>query len=195
MTFARVRTRPAGVFLAVVATALVAWLLATPSSEAGEPFADRAPSLSDRAEVLDLLARYGQYFDQHEAQAWAGLFTPDGELSFPTAATPGAPRYTVKGRDALLAFASRPATPNVTGIHFPGPSVLVMAGPGHIKARTPVAVGEVRNDQLQGATFNGYGVYEDDIVKTRAGWRFAKRTADSYGAKPISPEFMTMPRF
>lgn len=104
------------------------------------------------------------------------------------------PRYTVKGRDDLIAFASRPGTPDKIGIHLAGPSILVTDGHGRIKARTTVVVGTVRTDTQSGATFNGYGVYEDLIVKTRDGWRFEKRTADGYGTKPISPDFLRMPR-
>ncbi|NUU21540.1 MAG: nuclear transport factor 2 family protein [Streptomycetaceae bacterium] len=194
-TVGRRRMRPIAVAVLLLLGALVASVLTMAKGEAHEPQAGRAPSVGDRAAVLDLIARYGQYFDQHEAAAWTSLFTADGQLSFPTSTDPNAPRYTVKGRDALLAFASRPAAdPSVVGIHFAGQTVLVTAGPGIIKARTPVAVGTVRTDVQQGATFNGYGVYEDVIVRTRDGWRFASRTADTYGAKPISPEFLALPR-
>lgn len=193
-TAVRGRTRPIIVGFVLLAAALTASVLGMSASEAHGSKAGRAPSAGDRAEVLDLIARYGQYFDQGEAAAWASLFVAQGELSFPTAATPGAPRFTVKGRDALLAFASRPRDPNLVGIHFAGASILITGDNGVIKARTPVAVGTVRIDAQQGATFNGYGVYEDVIVKTRDGWRFRSRTADTYGAKPMSPEFLALPR-
>ncbi|MCF2526162.1 nuclear transport factor 2 family protein [Yinghuangia soli] len=194
MTTARRRVRPLRTLVAMLAVAVTASLLTMTASEAHES-RGRAPGVQDRAEILDLMSRYGQYFDLGHADAWTALFTADGQLSFPTSAAPGAPRHVVKGRDALKAFASRPGDGKSVGIHLPGPSILVAAGNGTVKARTPVVVGTVRSDAQPSTSFTGYGVYEDVIVKTRDGWRFQSRTADSYGAVPMSPEFLAVPRF
>src|SRR5689334_1683575 len=66
---------------------------------------------ADRAAITDLVAAYGHYFDDGQAEAWASLFTPDGELSFDSPAAP-------KGHDALVAFAARPRNPERRGMHF-----------------------------------------------------------------------------
>ncbi len=167
----------------------VASFFAISTSHADEATA-REINAGDRAQILDLIARYGHYFDIHEPKAWASLFTGDGELSFPLSTDLLGPRYVIKGHDKLVAFATYNAQIDQVGIHFPGPTILVSAGEGRVLARTPVVLGLVKTNAFFGATFNGYGVYEDVVVKTKKGWRFKKRTADTYGALPISPEFL-----
>lgn len=173
----------------LLAMAWLASFLAISTSQA-EVVRTRAINSGDRAQILDLIARYGHYFDIHEPEAWASLFTGDGELSFPLSTDPLGPRYEIKGHDQLVAFASYNSQPDQVGIHFPGPTILVRTGARRVLARTPVAIGVVKTNTFFGATFNGYGVYEDVIVKTKNGWRFKKRTADTYGALPISPQFL-----
>ena len=176
----------------VLAMTWVASFFAVSTSHADETQA-RGINVEDRTQILDLIAKYGHYFDIREPEAWASLFTADGELSFPLSTDPLGPRYVIKGHDQLVAFAAYNAQIDQVGIHLPGPTILVDAGKRRVLARTPVILGLVKTNAFFGATFNGYGVYEDELVKTKSGWRFKKRAADTYGALPISPEFLPSP--
>ena len=133
----------------------------------------------DRAQILDLFARYCQYIDAHQGKAYASTFTTDGELIFPG--------IDVKGPDALAAFATR-NDPNRFALHFVGDVMLVPVGPGEVHARSKVILGR-RAANSQSARFDAFGTYEDDILKTPQGWKFAKRRADT--DLPISAEFIS----
>jgi len=157
---------------------------ADPANECG------VPSPAERAEALELLARYGPYVDYHQGEAWASLFTEDGELDYPTIGDPTGSRTRIKGHDALVAFASGNSTPGLVFAHYSGQTILVSAGPGRMKALTPVGVVVVKTDAQFAADFQALGVYEDLIVRTAKGWRFQRRTADIYASLPLPPEFL-----
>ena len=161
-------------------------------SHAGQIQRGEQISYEDRSEILDLIARYGQYFDSGNGEAYASLFTEDGELNYPGEQVNG-PRGSVKGRKSLSDFAAgvgqRRGLKKV-GIHHLGNTILVKVAPDRMRARTPVLTGELDATRTYAAAFNGYGVYEDDLVKTADGWRFQKRTGNIYGALPVPPEFL-----
>jgi hypothetical protein len=136
-------------------------------------------SYEDRTEIDDLFFRYSYYIDNRAGEAFASTFTADGKLEFPG--------VVVKGRDQLVSFGSRPAVDKIR-FHFVGSILLVPIAPDHVRARSMVIIGMREVDGQAPATFDGVGVYEDDIVKTPAGWRFAARHADA--TLPLSPEFL-----
>lgn len=149
-------------------------------------------SSEERFAVLDLMARYSQYFDSGSADAYSSLYTEDGELNFP-GKTPDAPRVIVKGRKALADFTSQARSRNGAArisVHHLGNPIMAKLGPNHIRARTPVMYGMIDSTKNNALSLLGYALYEDDIVRTPAGWRFQKRTANMYDAKPIPSEFL-----
>jgi hypothetical protein len=141
----------------------------------------RVPALNydDRTEIDDLFSRYSYYIDNRAGEAFAGTFTQDGRLEFPG--------VVVKGHDQLVAFGSRPAEDKIR-FHFVGSILLVPVAPGHVRARSMVIIGMRDIHGTAPATFDGVGVYEDDIVRTPDGWRFAARHAGA--TLPLSPEFL-----
>ena len=152
-----------------------------------------AVSCEERSAVLDLIARYGQYFDSGNGAAYAALYTNDGELEYP-GDTPEAPRRSLKGRQTLMDFTNQVKRERGlarVGIHHLGNTIIVKVGENHIRARTPIITGDVDATKNYSAKFGGYGVYEDDIVKTDKGWRFLKRSAYIYGSSPIPQEFLS----
>jgi 3-phenylpropionate/cinnamic acid dioxygenase small subunit len=136
-------------------------------------------SYEDRAAINDLMVRYSHYIDTHQAEAWASLFTADGELNFPGA--------NPKGREALVKFATRPDS-DVQGAHFVGNSLLVEVTPGRVHARSMIILGRADKTRQYSANFNALGVYVDDIVKTRDGWKFQSRKSDT--SLPVTEEFL-----
>src|SRR5262245_37610120 len=114
----------------------------------------------DRDEIIQLLYRYNHTFDRGDAEAWADTFTEDGVFD--------AMGRVVTGRDALLEFAGR-----VSGLRhvLVNPLVDVTGDTAHVRAYLVMIVN---------GAITSVGVYEDDLVRTAAGWRFTKRvfTAD-----------------
>ena len=133
----------------------------------------------DRAEIDDLLSRYSYYIDSRAGEAFASTFTADGTLEFPG--------VVVKGHDQLVTFGSRPVEDKIR-FHFVGSILLVRVAADHVRARSMVIIGMRDIQGTAPATFDGVGVYEDDIVKTGSGWKFAARHADA--TLPLSPEFL-----
>lgn len=163
----------------------VAALLVAASFGAGYAAASKGKvagqiSYEDRAAINDLMIRYSHYIDTHQAEAWASLFTTDGELQFPGGANP-------KGHDALVKFATRPAG-DVQGAHFVGNSLLVEVAPGRVHARSMIILGRADKTKQYSANFNALGVYVDDIVKTKGGWKFQSRKSDT--SLPVTEEFL-----
>lgn len=110
----------------------------------------------DREQVADLLARYCLALDRHEVETWVGLFTPGAV-------------YHVYGRsfeghDGLRAMAT--AAPH--GLHLGGPAVIEVEGDTATTQQNLLFL-DVATGELRGA------VYDDELVRTSGGWRFASR--------------------
>jgi uncharacterized protein (TIGR02246 family) len=116
------------------------------------------PSITeDRDEILQLLYRYNHAIDSGDALGWAGTFTPDGVFD-----VAGQVR---SGRDELVAFAA--------GVHgyrhtVVNPVVDVAGDAATVRAYWVV---------YQGTAVAALGTYEDEVVRTPGGWRFAKRVS------------------
>jgi hypothetical protein len=164
--------------LRAAAIVTIAHGVAAPASVAAT---GKIPALTyeDRTEIDDLFSRYSYYIDNRAGEAFAATFTQDGKLEFPG--------VVVKGHDQLVAFGSRPVEDKIR-FHFVGSILLVPTAPDHVRARSMVIIGMRDIHGTAPASFDGVGVYEDDIVKTPAGWRFAARHADV--TLPLSPEFL-----
>ena len=162
------------------AVVLTAPLFALPVSS--HAFAAKDLSYEDRVAIEELLYRYSYYIDNRIGEAWAATFTSDGKLEFPGT--------TVQGHDQLVAFGSRPVVDKIRK-HFVGDILLVQMAPGHVHARSMVitSLRDVKGDAPE--TFEGIGIYDDQIVKTADGWRFLLRHADR--TVPVSPDFLPRP--
>jgi hypothetical protein len=131
-------------------------------------------SYQDRTEIQDLFYKYSYYNDNSLGVAWASTFTSDGKLEFPGTV--------LQGHDQLAAFGSK----SKTRVHFVGSILLTQTAAGHVHARSMVLTAMTHADAP--LTFEGIGIYDDQIVKTPAGWRFLLRHADS--KIPVSSDFL-----
>jgi hypothetical protein len=124
-----------------------------------------------RDEVSDLYARYSLYADAPAGEAYAALFSEQGEIVM------GPLRIT--GRDAL---ARRIGDKSRQTIHLQGAPVLVQLGPDRIIARTPVILGTraLAKDPVDGNSglpTLQFSFYDDELIRTARGWKFERRTA------------------
>lgn len=111
---------------------------------------------SDFWQIHDLLARYCLHLDRDEHEDWVALFTPDAVYEV----------YgrTFEGHAGLL----RMATSAPGGLHLGGPPVIALDGDRATTQQNLLFV-DRSNGESRGA------VYDDDLVRTPAGWRFARR--------------------
>ena len=109
----------------------------------------------DRDEILQLLYRYNHAIDNGDAEGWADTFTADAVFD--------AGGNLMSGREDLVAFAS-----SVHGSrHVVANPVIDIAGDtATVRAYILLSRGE---------PLSVVGTYEDDVVRTDDGWRFAKR--------------------
>lgn len=151
-----------------------------------QAFAKPVPlSPEDRAEIQELLHRYSHYVDNRLGDAWASVFTPDGRLEFYG--------QVYEGRDKLAAWAKEDRDFYPT--HFVGDTIMVQTAPGQVHARSMVIVTiRMKNyPKVAGPSptqMLGVGVYDDQIVKTKDGWRIRLRKAGSTGEMPVDPDFL-----
>jgi uncharacterized protein (TIGR02246 family) len=115
------------------------------------------PTLAeDRDEILQLVYRYNHAVDSGDAQGWADTFTEDAVFEVgPTVVT---------GRQGLVDFASA-----------------MSSGMRHVTANPVIEItGDAASLRAYIFVFRGKevgvtGTYEDQLVRTPGGWRFAKR--------------------
>jgi 3-phenylpropionate/cinnamic acid dioxygenase small subunit len=111
----------------------------------------------DRDEILQLLYRYCHYIDSHCFHDWVSLFTEDGVFEHRG-------RVTTGSNDLLKMIA---ATEHEVMRHLVSNPVIDITGD---RARVHAYL-TVMNGREVGST----GAYEDDLVRTEQGWRFARR--------------------
>jgi uncharacterized protein (TIGR02246 family) len=131
----------------------------------------------DRALIEDLQARYMFAFDYGDPEGYAGTFTPDGVLDY------GAGE--IKGREAIAAFiaAGRKRTEEARAKTPPGkrPTVgrhiinnMVIKVDGN-KARGVAYWTHMTSGADGRGTVDFFGHYEDEMVKVKGEWLFARR--------------------
>ncbi len=115
------------------------------------------PTPEDHVAIANLLARYCLSLDHDDVEGWVELFTPD--CSFEVYGR------TFDGHDGLRAMAK--VAPG--GLHLGGPPVVEMID-GE-RARTRQNLLFVGSDDGSSRS----AVYDDELVRTPAGWRIATR--------------------
>src|SRR3984957_17858405 len=126
----------------------------------------------DRAAIEDLQARYLFALDFHDPDLYVSTFTPDGGIDYGSG--------DVKGREAIKEVIARmpkpAATPGLRAAaarHNISNIVIKVAGD---KAASVSYCFHYSNDNPQRrGVFDGFGHYEDELVKTNGKWLFTKR--------------------
>lgn len=114
------------------------------------------PTLAEeRDEILQLLYRYNHAIDSGDAEGWADTWTEDGFF--------GGVGDGLQGRAQLVQFAS-----GVGGLRHMVLNPLIDVDGDTARVRAYVVV-------LAAGQVVTVGTYDDTVVRTPGGWRFAKR--------------------
>jgi uncharacterized protein (TIGR02246 family) len=130
-------------------------------------------NLLDRIEIRELTARYGRYFDDGDAEAFAGTFTEDGAMEVVNGPT-------ANGREELLSMCQN--TPWGT-MHVTVDPTIEIDGDRAIQVVSILVVQRAPNLKEKSAVV-GSGRYVDDLVRTKEGWRFTRRRVTLDGWNP-----------
>jgi len=131
----------------------------------------------DRALIEDLQARYLFAFDFGDAEGYANTFAPDGILDFG--------QGEIKGRTAIAKFIedghqrtldARAKTPEGErpriGRHIINNIIVTVNGR---KARGLAYWTHMTSDKTGNGTVDFFGHYEDEMIKVKGQWLFARR--------------------
>lgn len=133
----------------------------------------RLQALEDREAIRALLAAYRRALDEKDFAAYGELFGDDGE--FVTDAT-----GPVRGRAAILAM--------LAGLQRDGALTVAAGDDRHLVTNVEIDLDGDRatahstwvyltRDEGGGPRLTLVGHYDDDLRRTAAGWRFARRSA------------------
>jgi 3-phenylpropionate/cinnamic acid dioxygenase small subunit len=144
--------------------------------------------ISDRIEINDLLIRYTRGIDQKDWKLLDTVFTPDAELDYVSSGgiAGGYPEVRAWLEKALAIF---PAT-----LHYVTNSEVTLQG-DRASARTAVYNPMFfRNPDGSMHHFAVGAWYVDELVRTKQGWRIAKRREDQAFLEGSLPRALQIPR-
>ncbi len=129
--------------------------------------------ISDRLEITETITRYSHGLDQRRWEEWDRTFTPDAVLDLSAvgmpAQSPTEARATFTAGDAVRIPAGQHLLLN-TLIHLDGGTATARS---EFLMHTFVRTGTPGRAQWNRAG----GWYDDELVRTPAGWRISRRTA------------------
>ena len=133
------------------------------------------PTLSwqDRVEIQALYATYTHTLDSGDAERWAETFTGDGVLLMVAAGAEEDTGLRIAGRDALAEFAAGAHRANGGHMRNWQSQAMITATSGGAEGRCYLLLFRTVDSP---ATIQTSGILTDSLVKTPAGWRFARRT-------------------
>ena len=129
------------------------------------------PELTDHLSIRDLSARYNRAADDADGAAFAATFTPDGRLDV-------GGKTVCTGSQQLAAFVAKPRGT----VHVTADAVVELNGDEATQACTLILFRRSRDGQH--VVLENTGRYEDELVRTPDGWRFAVRRITFHAAPP-----------
>lgn len=130
---------------------------------------DVTPDGDDYAALQNLYTRYNHCADGGDAEGWAACFTPDGVIRLVGR------NIDVQGSAGLIEFQIQSQARRGTRLrrHWHGSLLLELAAPDTVQGRCYFQAFEGEPGDMPILT--DCGIYEDRIVHTPDGWRFAER--------------------
>ncbi|MBZ2195409.1 nuclear transport factor 2 family protein [Occultella gossypii] len=131
--------------------------------------------ISDRIEITDTITRYSYGLDQRIWPEWDRTFTPDAVLDFSAV---GMSEHSPAELRAI--FTQGDATRIPVGQHLLHNTVIEVDG-DRATARSEYTMTTHSRTETEGKArrVQGGGWYSDELVRTDAGWRITRRTANS----------------
>jgi 3-phenylpropionate/cinnamic acid dioxygenase small subunit len=135
--------------------------------------------LADRVEINDLLIDYCRYIDRAELGSLVALFTENCVVEYGPGAGFSSRGRAVLERDLQRVWRFRRTAHHLSNIqiHFKGMD--------HASVVSSVMAWHESPDR---STALLYGRYDDDIIRTRAGWRISRRKLTNVGGDPVFDE-------
>lgn len=129
-------------------------------------FAADAISPADYLAIQQLYATYNMAIDRGDAEGWAATFTPDGVFN-----------KTNKGHDALVQFVKDwREKRNGDKRRHANTNLVLTPTPGGAKGSIYLLL---LDTSARPVTIALTGVYDDELVKTPAGWKFKTRVLNT----------------
>lgn len=130
---------------------------------------DRLPSAADRIEIEELFARYAWAIDTGDVAGVEALFIEDAVIE--DTVVPRVFAAPTAAREFASYFRERPVFPGRQ--HWVGQAVMTMQDDSSCRVRS---FGMASHLYATGANYLTYlGSYEDLVVRTPEGWKFAER--------------------
>ena len=129
----------------------------------------------DRQDISDLLVRYATGIDRRDWPLFRTVFTADCELDYGEIGA-------WSGVDAVTDFMEQVHAPAGHTLHRLTNQAITIDGNKAV-ARTYVDALIMVGDNQAGV--NGIGFYDDEIVRTSAGWRIARRRFTTVRVAPV----------
>jgi hypothetical protein len=127
--------------------------------------AERGGTVTDRDQIVEALAEVAAALDSRDWDALRGWFTPDTHA------------YGVRGQDALIAQIQA----HLGGVgptqHLLGNHRVTIEG-DTARALTYWRAHHVGTGPMDGSSFEAMGEYDDQLVRSGAGWRISRRWVD-----------------
>jgi 3-phenylpropionate/cinnamic acid dioxygenase small subunit len=143
--------------------------------------------ISDRIEINDLLIRYTKAIDQKDWKLLDSVFTPDAEVDYVSSGG-------IKGSyPEARAWLEKALAIFPTTVHYVTNSEVTLAG-DRASART--AVYNPMFFRNPDGTLHHFAVgayYVDELVRTKQGWRIAKRREDQAFLEGAFPKALRIP--
>ncbi|MCA9824274.1 MAG: nuclear transport factor 2 family protein [Dehalococcoidia bacterium] len=124
-----------------------------------------ALTIEDKLEIHELYTRYNHAIDSGDGPAWAATFTPDGVLET-SIGSPSGTKELIEFCDTLNA--------NYRPRHWVN-NLLLEETPTGVTGRCYL-MGLLLGEQ---PGISNTAIYEDEIVRTPSGWRFARRVVNN----------------
>ena len=143
--------------------------------------------ISDRIETNDLLIRYTKAIDQKDWKLLDTVFMPDAEADYVSSGG-------IKGKyPEVRAWLEKALAIFPTTIHYVTNSEVTLQGD---RAAARTAVYNPMFFKNQDGSLHHFAVgayYVDELVRTREGWRIAKRREDQAFLEGSLPKALTIP--
>ncbi|GAA4431061.1 hypothetical protein GCM10023169_35220 [Georgenia halophila] len=135
---------------------------------------ERRPAADDRLAIEELFSRYAWGVDTGDVSAVAELFVEEAVIEDTVAGKLFRPPHA--GRDFARYFRGRAVFPGRQ--HWVGQALMTMTGVDTCRVRS---FGMASHLYATGANYLTYlGSYDDQVVRTSAGWRFRERRYGSW---------------